>query len=511
MMKTTKNVLLSVGALAFSLAAFVMLPSENVCAKEHAPKGMYVENTDVSGMTEQEIESVITTNLDTKQKKKITLKAGDNTLEVSGKDLGVSVSKNLSKRIVKYTKTGNPLEKAVRLKAASSGKKKTFNLALSVDSGILSNFINMNSDKLSNEAVNNGLKRENGKFVFVKGKDGEEIDKDDATVKIRDFIEKEWDSDKSSIEIATHKVHPKGDEAELSKVKDLLGSYSTDYSTSAAGRKANVALGASRVNGTVLYKGDIIDVYKKVGPLTAANGYQNAGVYKDGKVVDAEGGGICQVSTTLYNAVIRAELGIELRACHQMIVHYCDPSFDAAIAEGAGGVPLKNLKIKNTLDAPIYIEAITNGSTITMNVYGQETRPANRKVSYENEIQSAEEIGHNYTADPSLPVGTIRKTASGSIGYKARLWKIVTVDGVEQSRKVYNNSNYRMLAEEDAVGVASSDPARTQRMIEAINSKNQATVESTAQALAAEEGGEFKLPFTEKSILAKQAEGQPAP
>ena len=55
---------------AFSLAAFVMLPSENVCAKEHAPKGMYVENTDVSGMTEQEIESVITTNLDTKQKKK---------------------------------------------------------------------------------------------------------------------------------------------------------------------------------------------------------------------------------------------------------------------------------------------------------------------------------------------------------------------------------------------------------------------------------------------------------
>jgi uncharacterized protein YabE (DUF348 family) len=143
-----------------------------------------------------------------------------------------------------------------------------------------------------------------------------------------------------------------------------------------------------------------------------------------------------------------------------------------------------------------------------MNIYGQETRPANRKVTYESEIQSAEEIGHNYTIDPSLPVGTIRKTASGSIGYKARLWKIVTVDGVEQSRKVYNNSSYRMLCEEDAVGVASADPGRTQRMIEAVRSKNQATVESTAQALAAEEGVEFKLPYTEKSELAKQAEAQ---
>jgi hypothetical protein len=65
-----------------------------------------------------------------------------------------------------------------------------------------------------------------------------------------------------------------------------------------------------------------------------------------------------------------------------------------------------------------------------------------------------------------------------------------------------------MLCEEDAVGVASADPGRTQRMIEAVRSKNQATVESTAQALAAEEGVEFKLPYTEKSELAKQAEAQ---
>lgn len=100
--------------------------------------------------------------------------------------------------------------------------------------------------------------------------------------------------------------------------------------------------------------------------LQKENGYALAGSYENGQTVQTYGGGICQVSTTLYNAVIRAELKIVERFPHSMTVHYVPRSADAAIAGTH-----KDMKFKNTFDTPIYIEGKANGSTITFTVYGK--------------------------------------------------------------------------------------------------------------------------------------------
>ena len=156
----------------------------------------------------------------------------------------------------------------------------------------------------------------------------------------------------------------------MERIKDVLGTYTTDYGSSPYGRKVNVVNGASKINGSVVYPGETFSVYKTVSPFTAENGYALAGSYENGQTVQTYGGGICQVSTTLYNAVIRAELKIKERHPHSMTVHYVPRSADAAIAG-----TYKDMKFENQYDFPIYIEGRANGSAITFTVYGEKTNP----------------------------------------------------------------------------------------------------------------------------------------
>ena len=150
-------------------------------------------------------------------------------------------------------------------------------------------------------------------------------------------------------------------------VKDLMGSFSTSYSSSSADRAKNVENGCSKINGTLLYPGDTLSAYALTAPYTIKNGYREAASYANGETVQSVGGGICQVSTTLYNAAIRAELRITQRNAHSMTVAYVEWSEDAAIAG-----TYKDFKFKNSSDAPVYIEAYTtDDKQLVFNIYGQ--------------------------------------------------------------------------------------------------------------------------------------------
>mgnify|MGYP000223016074 CR=1 FL=1 len=158
---------------------------------------------------------------------------------------------------------------------------------------------------------------------------------------------------------------------------------------------------------------------------------------------------MCQVATTLYNAVIRAELDIVQRYNHSMIVSYVEPSDDAAIAG-----TYKDLRFKNNLDNPVYIEGYCSGGIITFNVYGVETRPANREISFRSETLSEEDPVTQFNFDAGQPVGYFNTEQSAHKGVTARLWKTVTVDGTVQSDEVFNNSKYKSSPKIVTVGTA---------------------------------------------------------
>ena len=167
----------------------------------------------------------------------------------------------------------------------------------------------------------------------------------------------------------------------LKQCDSLLAEYSTSYQVTedvdeatVKGRIQNIKNGAEKLDGIVLMPNEVLSCYETLSPFTGENGYDIAATYVQGRVVESMGGGVCQLSTTLYNACLFAELEVVERSEHSMTVGYIPLSRDAAIA-GEN----KDLKIKNNTDAPVYIEAKAEDGLVTFLIYGK-AKKAGREV-----------------------------------------------------------------------------------------------------------------------------------
>jgi len=160
---------------------------------------------------------------------------------------------------------------------------------------------------------------------------------------------------------------PKVTREDLGAVSHLLGSYSTSYGSSSSNRRHNVELAASHINGTLLAPGEVFSYNEIVGPRTPRQGWLNAPTYQDGQVVPGPGGGVCQVSTTLYNAALFANLKIVQRSNHSMTVHYVPAGRDATVSYGS-----LDFRFANSTGGPLYVAARARGGRLTMGLYGKE-------------------------------------------------------------------------------------------------------------------------------------------
>lgn len=444
--------------------------------------GVYIGNVNVSGMTEKQAQSAVEEYVAGLMDTTFTLKGESGSVSMTAQDMGVSADVNTA--VTEAVALGRAGSLINRYKTTEDLKKQpvVLDMHLSVDKQATAQKLYKDSDKLSVAAVDNGLTRENGAFQFIKGKEGVEVNIVDSVYAINDFLAEEWDGTNNEIELVTDVVEPRGNEEELAQVTDLLGSFSTDFSTSGAGRAKNVTNGCSKINGTILYPGDSFDMAKTVSPFTQENGYELAGAYQNGTTVESFGGGICQVATTLYNAVIRAELEITMRFNHSMLVSYVQPSMDAAIAGD-----YKDLRFKNNLDAPVYIEGYCSGGVIYFNVYGKETRPANRELSFESETVSTTDPETKFNLDSSLAIGYWSVDQSAHTGCVAQLWKIVKVDGEQQSRDLFNKSNYQASPKIITIGTKGANKETLAALKEAVATGDEAKVRSAASSLKTDE------------------------
>ena len=438
---------------------------------------VYIGEIHVGGMTQEEATEAVSEYVDSLEDKEITLKAGDRSITATAEELGLEWSDtDVAQIALDYGKTGNLI---ARYKANKDleHEDKVFPVILKANEEKTTAFLEEETEDLEQKAQDYGLKRENGAFTVVAGKSGTAVDVENSIKAINEAFSDGW-KDNMVVELATKEEKPKGSQEELAKVKDVLGTFHTSFSSSTAGRVTNIENACGKINGTVLYPGEEFSVYEAISPMDAENGYALAGSYENGTTVQSYGGGVCQVSTTLYNAVIRAELEITERYAHSMIVSYVDPSSDAAIAG-----TYKDLKFKNNTDAPIYIEGYTSGRTLYFTIYGQETRDPGREVSFESETTGITQPKTEIRAT-SAKIGSITKVQSSHTGRTARLWKVVTVNGVEQSREVFNNSTYSASPTIYEVGTASSNKEAVAAMKEAIATGNIDTVRAAASKWA---------------------------
>jgi vancomycin resistance protein YoaR len=157
---------------------------------------------------------------------------------------------------------------------------------------------------------------------------------------------------------------------DVRKIDTLLASYRTDYSSSIPGRKHNVEMAIDRLNAALVADGDVFSYNDQIGERTESEGWQNAKMYKDGTVVDGMGAGICQVSSTLYNVALRADLPIVERAPHSLPVHYVPPGRDATVVYGA-----TDFRFRNTTGGPIYISSSRDSGDVVIGIWGK--KPTN--------------------------------------------------------------------------------------------------------------------------------------
>lgn len=239
---------------------------------------------------------------------------------------------------------------------------------------------------------------------------------------------------------------------ELEKIVEVASEFTTRFSEGKASRSHNIRTAAKKIDGLVLAPGEAFSFNKTVGRRTVKGGFMIAGVYKNGKHDVDVGGGICQVSTTLYNAALFADLKIARRSNHSMPVPYVPLGRDATVDYGSA-----DLVFKNTLNQPIAINASVSSGTITFRILG--VKDPSTSVKLIGGPARSWDVGVKQEPDPSLPPGKTKVIEKGSRGHAITTYRVVYRDGREVRRESLGQSFYRGGKRIVAVGTAKAPVA----------------------------------------------------
>ena len=192
-------------------------------------------------------------------------------------------------------------------------------------------FVDTHCDGVLAQPQDASIRRENGAFVITEAVSGRAVDTEATVQALNEALARQQEGTVRADAVITEQ-EPEITSEELASIQDVLGTCTTDFSSSGAARSTNLSVGAAKINGRVMMPGEVLSGYECLQPFTTSNGYKTAAAYENGKVVDSIGGGVCQIATTLYGASLEAEVEIVQRQNHSMIVTYVEPSMDAAIA-----------------------------------------------------------------------------------------------------------------------------------------------------------------------------------
>lgn len=218
---------------------------------------------------------------------------------------------------------------------------------------------------------------------------------------------------------------------------DVLGkTYKTTYSAGDKNRNTNIELAAKNINGTILMPGEMFSYNGILGDTTAEKGYKPAGAYLNGQVIQSYGGGICQVSSTLYNAVLYANLEVTERYNHSFLSGYVPAGLDATVSYGT-----KDFKFINNRNYPIKLVVTAANGTISATIYGVK-EDDDVDVELQSVITSYISPKVTYEKTNTLNVGEEKVKQAGSTGCKCTVYITKSRNGQQISREVLNNDVY---------------------------------------------------------------------
>ena len=228
-----------------------------------------------------------------------------------------------------------------------------------------------------------------------KGEEGVKINRDEFRKAIYDAIKPNVDV---TVKVPIESVTPEITSDELSRIDGIIGTYRTNFSPNVEGRNENIRLSAQYMNNYLLMPGEVFSYNKVTRLKTVSNGYKNATVIVNGEIEDGLGGGVCQVSSTLYNSVLYSGLEIVQRRPHSIPSSYVNYGRDAVVSDNA-----IDFKFKNNYDFPVYLKTYVGSSSVTVTIYGNTGSVP--EIDIISNVVSVKPRAVKYIDDPNLEKG----------------------------------------------------------------------------------------------------------
>ena len=381
--------LMSVSFLAVGLLLFCQFYfGDGLTDKTTFYPNTHINGVDVSGMTKRQAEEVVASKLLSEREEiNLTLTAGDKSWEIKGEEFELcGAFEEPIARVLAYGREGNAFQKK-----KIENKIKTEGLNVNISYNTLFGGIDERLEEIVSEVEREG---ESPKVIFEPDK--AQMFRASETIKaikvdrveLQKLIDEALESDlQATIAIPFTEIVPEIDAEQMIEQIKLRSSFKTSYATSSADRKHNVKKALSCFNGMIVTPGQEVSFNETTGARTAVNGYKTANIIVGGVYTAGSGGGVCQASTTLYNALLLSGIDILEVSHHSLPASYVPLSFDAMVSEG-----FSDLVFKNNLDCPIYIKAYGDDTTAHVEIYGQALEEGEK---YQTRVEFVKVLPHS--------------------------------------------------------------------------------------------------------------------
>lgn len=395
-----------IGAIVLFLGIMASQLNSNLIAKN-----TYIGSICVGGQSKEEAKSLLK---DKVKMKNIILSYDDKTWDVTPQDIDAFY--NFDKTIEKaynLNRSKNIFEDILKTIKTNFGQKNNLDLVIDCNKDKLKNKLESIKEDIDLKMENASLSINSGNITVNDGKEGIELDVESSLKNIISNLADGIYKDNLVVKIVKQSVV----KSDLSSVNTILGRYATNLGNSSYGRTDNIKNAAKKINGYLMMPGDEFSYINVTGPYTVNNGYGNAPVIVEGELQSGIGGGVCQVSTTLYNAVLYSGLDIVTVRNHTIPSSYVSKGRDAAVNDST-----IDFIFKNNLEHPVYLQSYVYGNSVVTEIYGNDEDKQNIEIM--TNIDSVKEANIKKVEDSELEKGKEEVKEKGRDGYTVSTYRI---------------------------------------------------------------------------------------
>lgn len=396
-------------------------------------EGVKIDGHNVGGMSKQDAKNLLMAKMDEHiQEKSISLYYNDIKYDYTLNDFGFSYDyEEAVNKAYELGREGNLFDRYKEIRnIKNNGVEIPLDEEYNRDKVL--EIVDELEENVYREAKDSTFDFNNGKFIVTEEQKGMSLDKNKLIKLIVENI-----GESKDIEMPMDIVEPKYKKEMFSRINGIIGEFSTSFKGSAPGRIQNIKLASSSISNKVIMPGEQISYNDTIGPIQAKYGYMEAPVILNGELTPGMGGGVCQSSTTLYNALLLADVSIVERHPHSIAASYVPRGTDGAVARG-----YLDLKFRNDFDFPIYTDSKIVGDRIYFYIYG-DTKAKDYTVKIEPELIQTLPYKVHEIYDASLEPGAKVMEQEGRTGYKVKTYKSIIKNGQVIERNLINNDYYR--------------------------------------------------------------------